>query len=164
MDSEILRAAWAPLESETPLKTDCGQLCGRACCLPDEDGQGGVLLFPGEEALMRAPAWGQIVDLDDRGDGQCGKLLICDGPCDRRLRPLGCRLFPLTPARVDGAWTLRLDRRAWPVCPLMNSGMQGLNPAFLAAAKAAVARVAADREGADFWAAWEKIEALYGAW
>ena len=35
----------------TPLLTDCGALCGAACCHSDADGQGGVYLFPGEETL-----------------------------------------------------------------------------------------------------------------
>ena len=49
------------LSDVTPLKTDCGRICGGACCQPDEDGQGGMLLFPGEEGLYdpcrRDGAW-----------------------------------------------------------------------------------------------------------
>ena len=32
MNAETLRRAKALLENETPLKTDCGALCGAACC------------------------------------------------------------------------------------------------------------------------------------
>lgn len=164
MNPEHLQTAWALLSEETPLMTDCGPLCGSACCAPDEDGQGGVLLFPGEEALLTSHAWGRIVELDDRGDGQRGKLLLCDAPCDRRFRPLGCRLFPLTPAFERGEWRVRLDRRAWPVCPLMNSGIQGLSPSFVRAAREAVSQIAASEAGRGFLTAWERIESLYGEW
>ena len=42
-------SARAALSDLTPLLTDCGRLCGFACCKGDE--QTGMLLFPGEEAL-----------------------------------------------------------------------------------------------------------------
>ena len=44
MKKEIERAREL-VENLTPLKNDCGQICGAACCQPDEDGQGGVALF-----------------------------------------------------------------------------------------------------------------------
>ncbi len=120
------------LSDVTPLKTDCGRVCGGACCQSDEDGQGGMLLFPGEERLYDPlpPGWRL-----ERDDGVCpgALLLICDGACDRGLRPLSCRLFPLLPTPKG----CRMDRRAWAVCPLMESGKQGLNPAFVHAVKAA---------------------------
>jgi len=159
-----LRGARMCLENETPLQTDCGALCGAACCAPDEDGQGGVLLFPGEADLTGKIVWGQIIDLDDRGDGLPGRMLICRAPCDRPARPLGCRLFPLTPAFSGGQWTVRPDRRAWPVCPLMNSGLKGLSPSFVAAARCAVAMIAESEEGREFLKAWARIESLYGEW
>ncbi len=43
-------SARAALSDLTPLLTDCGRLCGVACCKGDE--QTGMLLFPGEEALL----------------------------------------------------------------------------------------------------------------
>ena len=39
------------LRDVTPLRRDCGQICGAACCGCDEDGQGGMLLLAGEERL-----------------------------------------------------------------------------------------------------------------
>ena len=116
------------LEGLTPLKQDCGRICGGACCGSDEDGQGGMLLFPGEEKLYQTlPAGFRIVE--DRAVVPNGKLLICDGFCDRSQRPLSCRLFPLLPTRTG----CRMDRRAWAVCPLMEYGKQGLLPAFVQA-------------------------------
>ena len=46
MNAETLRRAKALLENETPLKTDCGALCGAACCRTDADGKGGVAKMP----------------------------------------------------------------------------------------------------------------------
>ena len=60
-ETEALLAARALLADVTPLRTDCGRCCGAACCAPDEDGQGGMLLFPGEEALFRGRAGFRIV-------------------------------------------------------------------------------------------------------
>ncbi len=126
LDSVI--AARALLESVTPLRRDCGRACGAACCRGDEDGQGGMLLFPREEALYRPlPDGWRIQPYDAVVPG--GRLLICDGQCDRRMRPLSCRMFPLLPTRTGA----KMDRRAWAVCPLMESGRRGLNPDFVEA-------------------------------
>ena len=125
---EAVVKARALLESVTPLRTDCGRVCGGACCQSDEDGQGGMLLFPGEEQLYDPlpPGWTL-----ERNDGVIAGawLLICDGTCRREMRPLSCRLFPLLP--TPGG--CRMDRRAWAVCPLMESGKKGLLPDFVRA-------------------------------
>ena len=125
---EAVRAARELLETVTPLQRDCGRYCGAACCQSDEDGQGGMLLFPGEEALYAPlPATWRL----ERDDGAIpgARILYCDGACDRRQRPLACRLFPLLPTR-NGC---RMDRRGWAVCPLMESGKSGLAPDFVRA-------------------------------
>ena len=44
---EAVKQARDLLERVTPLRRDCGGVCGAACCQSDEDGQGGMLLFPG---------------------------------------------------------------------------------------------------------------------
>ena len=128
---EVL-AARALLESVTPLKRDCGRVCGVACCQSDEDGQGGMLLFPGEEALYDPLPPGFSMQQDD-GVLQGALLITCAGRCEREKRPLSCRLFPLLPS-PEGAV---LDQRAWAVCPLMESGIRGLNPDFVQAVNAA---------------------------
>ena len=147
MNPDILRRARALLEDATPLRTDCGLLCAHACCLPDEDGQGGVYLFPGEKPLTGD--WGEIVP-EEILPGVPADMLICRGACDRRLRPLACRIFPLTPyvkTAPDGTekLTVRMDVRARPLCPLYDSGMAGLNPTFVAAVKQAL-RILWDNE------------------
>ena len=125
-------AARRLLESLTPLKRDCGRSCGAACCQSDEDGQGGMLLFPGEEKLYASLPMGWTIE-PNHAVIPNGLLLICDGHCDRSMRPLSCRLFPLLPTRTGA----RMDRRAWAVCPLMESGKRGLNPDFVSAVEQA---------------------------
>lgn len=156
MDKNILLQARALLNDVTPLKTDCGLLCKHACCLPDEDGQGGVYLFPGEEEFTGA--WGEITDAEML-PGAPAKMLVCRGMCDRNLRPLACRFFPLTPIRLkSGAWSVRMDRRAFALCPLCPHGANGLDPAFVAAAKQAIALIASDPEGEAFLNHWRALE------
>lgn len=123
---EAVMAARELLADVTPLNGDCGRCCGGACCQSDEDGQGGMLLFPGEEALYRPLPEGFSLSRDD-GVLPGLTLLTCGGSCDRALRPLSCRLFPLLPTPAG----CRLDRRAWAVCPLMESGKAGLRRAFV---------------------------------
>jgi hypothetical protein len=120
------------LKDVTPLKTDCGRACGGACCQPDEDGQGGMLLFSGEEALYAELPEGFFLR-EDNAVLPGMRLLTCGGICEREARPLSCRLFPLLPTRTGA----KMDRRAWAVCPLMESGKRGLNPAFVEAVKEA---------------------------
>ena len=48
---ESLVAARKLLEVITPLQTDCGLVCGGACCQTHPGEETGMLLFPGEAAL-----------------------------------------------------------------------------------------------------------------
>jgi len=162
VDLSRIAAARARLTAVTPMKTDCGRLCGAACCQPDEDGMGGMYLFPGEENLIEAAAWARVEE-EPNGPGEAGaKLLSCAGQCDREKRPLACMLFPLSPF-FDGAGRVdvRLDARARPICPLACGRRSGLSDAFVTAARAAMALIAEDEEGAAFLADWQRIEAQY---
>lgn len=144
--TDTIHAARALLETVTPLQRDCGLACAAACCRPDADGQGGMLLFPGEEALYTpAPDWAAVTDSGIKALGRPLLFLTCDGHCPRSNRPLACRIFPLTPlAEEGGGVTVALDVRAWPVCPLMPHGVGGLSRTFVAAAAAASSLLWAD--------------------
>ena len=128
MHTDIIFEARALVGDKTPLKSDCGALCGAACCQADEDGQGGMYLFPGEEALL--PGVG----------GDFAPIYTCDGTCERENRPLACRIFPMrirvqADALGDHAHcTAELDPRAWCVCPLLEQGgLRAMDQAFIAA-------------------------------
>lgn len=139
------------LDEITPLAVDCGALCGAACCQADEDGQGGVHLFPGEAALYEGCEWATI------SEGDIAPILVCRGVCERQNRPLGCRIFPLTPFYKGGAWDVIMDARARGMCPLVRSGVRGLDPRFVASARRAVQLIAAEPEGEAFLKKWQKL-------
>ena len=182
---DAISRAYEIIGKATPLKADCGILCGAACCKdaelepepeleperdpipvsesvpgpeqipepesapepdpdpapeiigadPDDEAPGvssgpghlGMILFPGEEGLlsgepgyrffrilyMGAPVW----------------FLVCEGVCDRRKRPLACRIFPLAPhVSEDGIVYALPDPRAARICPL--AGGESLEPGF----------------------------------
>jgi len=145
-----LLAARELLREATPLKADCGRLCGGACCLPypSLDGQAsGMYLFPGEERLYGPEdAWAQALPTDWIAAGRVVPLLVCRGACPRENRPLACRLFPLCARPEARGFSLRLDPRGWPVCPLMPHGVAALDPAFVAAAQTALSALWANEE------------------
>ncbi len=145
---ERILAARALLVDITPLKRDCGRLCGAACCQPDADGRGGMLLFPGEEALYDpVPDWAEITDSGFlAGDKQLA-FLTCNGTCPRENRPLACRIFPMTPLASENGVTAEMDVRAWAVCLLMGHGKDGLSREFVAAVRAAMAIIWEDAQG-----------------
>ena len=90
MDAAV-SAAREKLKNVTPLKKDCGRVCGARCCRPLEGEETGMLLFPGEaEAYADREGW--VVRQAAQGD-----IVVCPGTCDREERPLSCRLFPLLP-------------------------------------------------------------------
>lgn len=131
------------LDTLTPLKTDCGRLCGGACCQGDE--QTGMLLFPGEDALYTDCGFARVLSADFSLGGEAAHLLVCRGTCPRGERPLACRLFPLF-LRFDaqGEPRIALDPRARAVCPLTDYGLSALDGAFVAAAQRAYALLMED--------------------
>ena len=129
-------AARELLRELTPLKTDCGRLCGGACCEGDE--HTGMLLFPEEDALYERCGFARVIPADFSLCGTDAKLFVCKGRCERDKRPLACRLFPLfLTFKEDGVTKLRLDRRAKGVCPLTDYGIKSLDPDFKQAARKA---------------------------
>ena len=136
------------LEDVAPLKTDCGRICGHACCGQDENGKGGMLLFPGEEALYQNSA--DFTVLRDESVVPDGAIVTCFGHCDRKERPLSCRFFPLRPTARG---KVVMDRRSSWVCPLYEAGKEGLSPEFVSAAGEAAGILAESEEHAHFLAA-----------
>ena len=120
----------------TPLKTDCGRLCGGACCEGDEET--GMLLFPGEEALYEGCTFARVIPADFSLGKETAQLFVCSGTCERENRPLACRLFPLfLKFKEDGSTKLRIDVRAKAVCPLTDYGIKSLDTDFKQAARKA---------------------------
>ena len=94
-------------EKLTPVRADCGVLCDRACCRGDEDT--GMLLFPYEKTPL------PFVENNGR------RLAVCGGACDRSIRPLSCRIFPLFPILDEkGKIEVSVDPRGAGLCPLVR--------------------------------------------
>ena len=62
MDKKRLEKARRLLVDQTPMAFDCGRTCRAACCKSDEEGRGGVFLFPGEEASTLGTDWASVTD------------------------------------------------------------------------------------------------------
>ena len=91
-------------EKVTPLRSDCGLLCGKLCCQPGKTVNLGMYLFPGEEVMYTGRedwlAWEQRDPTEDYFPSSWTKPLYfisCTKPCPRAGRPLICRFFPLAP-------------------------------------------------------------------
>jgi len=157
MQNETIRRAMALLGDATPMLTDCGRLCGAACC--DGSGNDGMLLFP-NEACMVADATVQAITLDAFTSPV--RLMVCQGHCDRDTRPLACRLFPLMAFyRKDGTLSVRTDARGRAVCPLCHGPASALSREFREKALAVYALLMEDPEQAAFLRELMALEAQF---
>lgn len=120
---------YALLNDVTPLKTNCGELCGAICCTEWDEGVG-MYLLPGEEVMFSGEEeWADWEELDTEDYEFCPswsgkvKFLRCKGYCQREKRPLACRIFPLMPYLTkDGTLELRWDKELGRICPLVQAG------------------------------------------
>ena len=106
MNNTIFDEANRILGNFTPLKGDCGMLCGQKCCSGDE--RTGMLLFPNEETKLN------LIEQNGR------RLAICDGKCNRNERPLSCRIFPFFPVIINGKVRAVPDYRGINICPMLT--------------------------------------------
>lgn len=136
------QAIYRLLNTVTPLETDCGLLCGAACCRSSEDNMG-IYLLPGEEKLFtRKETWlkweienAQNFDFPDSWYGRIYFIRCTNAPlCPRNQRPLQCRFFPLAPyLRSDGKlFMIRYYSELPYACPLIDNKTP-LNPSFIKA-------------------------------
>ncbi len=112
-------------DTNTPLKVDCGELCHNACCHGDDSG---MFLFPGEQDVYKLlKPEGFRIETSDLAYTYKDKeyktpILFCNGKCDRYIRPLACRIFPLTPVlNEEGKIDIIVDPRAKSICPLAKT-------------------------------------------
>lgn len=113
----LYRRAYGLLENSTPLKFDCGLLCSSKCCTGDSSA--GMCLFPGEESMC--DVHGEFLTIRKEKIAHTEVLFaVCNGTCDRKLRPLSCRIFPYVPYLAEnGRLTIIEDPRAKYLCPLL---------------------------------------------
>ncbi len=121
----------------TPLQTDCGKLCRQACC-QNTDADLGMYLFPGEERLPHSADFLRIAPTELYYlPGKPVFFASCQGQCTRSIRPLACRIFPLTPyLTAKDVLIVKFDPRATALCPLaQNYQRSDLDPRFVKAVR-----------------------------
>lgn len=115
----LIKKAYELLERVTPLTYDCGKLCGEKCCKGDSNT--GMWLFPYEEELLKNTDDFEIKECD----GNFGyKMLVCHGKCDRKTRPLACRIYPYFPMITDDGYDARADIRGIISCPILFNNIK----------------------------------------
>ena len=99
-------------------------MCGAACCQDtiNDGSEAGMYIYPGERVMLKDYSGIRIEKSDFEYGGKCAEIAICKGVCDRRLRPLSCRIFPLIPYKKEGSpLTVITDPRAKSMCPLAKT-------------------------------------------
>ncbi len=138
-----LQRAYDLLSDITPLRDDCGLLCNGKCCKGSSED--GMLLFPGEEKYFENdPSF--VIKMSEHG-----KTLICNGVCDRKKRPIACRIFPLFAyvTKDENGYKINVlkDIRALQYCPLDGKDLQ---PGFYRAVRLATRNLLRDEQSAQF--------------
>lgn len=137
-EKEFYKMIYRRMGALTPIRADCGQLCSRACCEGDCDGDG-MYLFPGEEKMYEGDlTWAKLSRTNfEYEKGVFAPLLACNGTCDRRERPLACRIFPLTPyIDSSGGLRVKVDPRGRGMCPMAFLTLEDFDPKFTRAVEA----------------------------
>jgi len=116
--TKLIYDAYKIIGNLTPIKNaDCGKLCDKICCKGD---QAGMLLFPGEEDIFDGIHGFHIEEIEYMETPGI-KLLLCDGECERGLRPLACRMFPVAPNfDKEGNIIAVPDIRGRRMCPIWD--------------------------------------------
>ena len=111
-------------EHAVPMNMDCGLLCNSACC---HNKGNGMLLFPGEKEYIESMGHDfSILKSNIRYKSGFADILYCQGECNRRKRPLACRIFPLFPFFRNGCISVEFDPRARVFCPLQFKNLEGI--------------------------------------
>lgn len=115
----LIKKAYEMLERVTPLSYDCGKLCNGLCC--KGDGNTGMWMFPYEEEILKDIDGFEIKECD----GNMGyKMVVCKGECDRKTRPLACRIYPYFPMITDDEFDVRADIRGITGCPILYKNIR----------------------------------------
>lgn len=132
------------LDEVTPVDFDCGKLCGEVCCVYDADDYHNedlaLYLLPGEELMYEDSDSFELyyIDSSEINYPHSWKddiyLVKCKNPpkCDRSIRPIQCRTFPLIPhISKDNRFHLIFDESEFPYkCPIIHDNIK-LNDDFI---------------------------------
>ncbi len=123
----ILKRIYKIFDDVTPIHGDCGGLCRACCCQGGE--HDGMWLLPDEDLLLQDAGFLTIHETLE------GKYAVCNGHCNRKLRPIACRMFPYFPflfrtrAGTHGIKPMP-DVRALATCALFDTDAPEVSPAF----------------------------------
>jgi len=163
---EFYRTLYKIIGDATPLRVDCGKLCDNACCAVTDEITG-MYLFPHESVMYEnMPAWGEVYDTDfTYGEGKKARLFTCTGTCDRAMRPLSCRIFPLIPYAHKGEeLKIIMDKRGRGMCPLIDAiKIEELSDEFVKKVTGAMKLCMCNRETREFiYALTQSIDEIGG--
>ncbi len=155
---QTYKAAYRLLDKYSPLDGDCGLMCSAACCMSASgchDEEMGIYMLPGEDFIHdknnsclswnteRSEEYGFPESWDESF-----WFVKCAGPstCDRKLRPLQCRTFPLMPyISEDGELMMIYNDNELPYkCPLIENEIP-LNDDFVRATRTVWKHLLRDR-------------------
>lgn len=129
---EFYQYLYRKLNKRTPLPFDCGSLCGNACCIDSGEEPLGMYLFPFEEEALAEAENLTIEDSDFLIHEKPVKIAFCSPYCDRKNRPLSCRIFPLFPyVSRQGQMQVIIDPRSRECCPLHKLERKDLSSQFV---------------------------------
>lgn len=135
-----IKKIYSMLDEVSPLDFDCGMLCDDACCVNDEDYDLALYLMPGEELIYEdsddfnlyyIPS--DTFEFPHSWDDDVFMVECVNPPhCNRCIRPIQCRTFPLIPhLSGDDTFHLILDSSEFPYsCPIVDENME-LNADFI---------------------------------
>ena len=141
---EIIEQIHEKLNQVSPLNYDCGKLCGEICCIYDDEDYPNddliIYLLPGEELLYDSSKSFELIHYDIEEiryphswkDGVYTVKCLNPPRCEREIRPIQCRTFPLIP-HIDknNHFHLIFDDSQYPYkCPLINDNIK-LNEDFI---------------------------------
>ncbi|OED30378.1 hypothetical protein [Methanosphaera sp. WGK6] len=125
------------LDEVSPVGFDCGTLCGEICCVYDDDCSDekvALYLLPGEELMYEDSDSFNLYAIDSRDIDYPHSwtddvfVVECVNPprCEREIRPIQCRTFPLIPhISSDGVFHLILDKHEMPYeCPIIEKNIK----------------------------------------
>lgn len=141
---EYIKKIYERLDKVSPVDFDCGKLCGEICCVYDKNDSNteevAIYLIPCEELMYEEIDSFELYYIDSKDikypHSWKNKIYLvkCINPprCDRKIRPIQCRTFPLIPhISKNGEFHLILDENEFPYkCSIVNNNIK-LNENFI---------------------------------
>jgi len=144
MEKERIEKIYEILNRVSPVDYDCGKLCNQRCCTYDGKDYSNddliIYLIPGEEKMFESSKSFEVKHFDIKEinyphswkEGVYTVKCLNPPKCERQIRPIQCRTFPLIP-HIDKSnhFYLIFDESEYPYeCPLIKENIS-LNEDFI---------------------------------